>query len=147
VLSYEERLERAREELRAEKEKHVDTLRMLEFWKSRANELEARLKMYAALGEARDTGHQPGGDVGEDVQSDSRLKSLARAVTDFGEAIVHKFSVVKGGEEDATCQTTADIPGASCDAQSTPPRMADAAVPVDDHDDVGDAPQCSEPHV
>jgi len=31
VLSYEEHLERARKELRAEKGKHVDTLRMLEF--------------------------------------------------------------------------------------------------------------------
>ncbi|KAJ8427790.1 hypothetical protein Cgig2_032849 [Carnegiea gigantea] len=31
VLSYEERLERAREQLRAEKGKHIDTLRMLEF--------------------------------------------------------------------------------------------------------------------
>ncbi|KAJ8435238.1 hypothetical protein Cgig2_015641 [Carnegiea gigantea] len=98
VLSYEERLERARDELRAEKGKHVDTLRMLEFWKSRANELEARLKMCAAPGETQNTGHQPRGDVGEDVQSDSGLESLARA--------------------------------------STPLRMANAAAPVDDCDDV-----------
>ncbi|KAJ8442944.1 hypothetical protein Cgig2_019517 [Carnegiea gigantea] len=101
VLSYEECLERAREELRAEKGKH----------KSRTNELEARLNMCAPP------------------------------------ATVHEFRAVKGGEEDATCQTTADIPGASCDAQSTPPRMVDAAAPVDDCDDVGDAPQCSESHV
>ena len=48
VLSYEERLERASEELRVKKGKHVDTLRMLEFWKSRAHELEVRLKRCAA---------------------------------------------------------------------------------------------------
>ena len=52
MLLYEERLERAREKLRVEKGKYVDTLRMLEFWKSRANALEARLKMCAAPGEA-----------------------------------------------------------------------------------------------
>jgi len=73
VLSYKERLERAREELCAKKGKHVDTLRRLEFWKSCANELEARLKMCTTLGEAQDTRHQPGGDDGEDVQSDSGL--------------------------------------------------------------------------
>ncbi|KAJ8427850.1 hypothetical protein Cgig2_012550 [Carnegiea gigantea] len=112
VLSYEEHLEQAHEELRAEKEKHVDTLRMLEFWKSRANELEARLKMYATPGEAQDIRHQPGGDVREDMQSDSGLESLARAVTNLGEATAHEFSAVKSGEEDATCQTIADIPGA-----------------------------------
>jgi len=39
VMSYKERLERAREELRAEKGKHVDTLRMLEFRKSRVHKL------------------------------------------------------------------------------------------------------------
>ncbi|KAJ8425359.1 hypothetical protein Cgig2_032875 [Carnegiea gigantea] len=137
VLSYEEHLERACAELRAEKGKHVDILRMLEFWKSHANELEATLKMYVALGEAQDIGHQSGGNVGEDVRSDSGMESLAR----------EEFSTVKCGEEDATCQTIADIPGASCDAQSTSPRMADAAAPVDDCDDVGDAPQCSEPQV
>ncbi|KAJ8435706.1 hypothetical protein Cgig2_002663 [Carnegiea gigantea] len=74
-------------------------------------ELEARLKMYAAPSEAQDIGHQPGGDVGEDVQSDNGLESLARAVTNLGEATTHELSAVKGGEEDATCQTTADILG------------------------------------
>ncbi|KAJ8431690.1 hypothetical protein Cgig2_006546 [Carnegiea gigantea] len=113
----------------------------------RANELEARLKMCAAPGEARGTGHQPRGDVGEDVQSDSGLESLARVVTDLGEATAHEFNAVKGGEEDATCQTTADIPGASCDTQSMPSRMANVVAPVDDCDDIGDAPQCSELHV
>ena len=113
---------------------------MLEFWKSHANELEARLKMCSAPGEAQAAGHQPRGDVSEDVQSDSGLESPARAVTDWGEATAQEFSAVKGGEEDATCQTTADIPGASCDTQSMPPRMADATAPVDDCDDVGDAP-------
>ncbi|KAJ8429583.1 hypothetical protein Cgig2_023789 [Carnegiea gigantea] len=135
VLSYKERLERARKELRAEKGKHVDTLGMLKFGKSHANELEARLKMCAAPGEDQDTGYQPRGDVGEDVQSDSGLESLARAVIDLGKATAHEFSAVKGGEEDATCQTTADILGASCDAQSTSLRMADATAPVDDCDD------------
>ena len=47
-LSYEEHLERAREELHAKKGKHVDTLRMLEFWKNCPHELEARLKRCAA---------------------------------------------------------------------------------------------------
>ena len=58
----------------------------------------------------------------------------------MGKATTHEFSAVKDGEVDATCQTTADIPSASCDAQSTPPRMADAVAPVDDCDDVGDDP-------
>ncbi|KAJ8446521.1 hypothetical protein Cgig2_027483 [Carnegiea gigantea] len=117
VLSYEERLQRAREELHAEKGKH-----------SRANELEARLKMCAAPCKAQDTGHQPGGDVRVDVQSDSGLESLARAITVLGEVTVH-------------------IPGASCDAQNTPPRIVDAAAPLNGCDNRGDAPQCSEPHV
>ena len=120
MLSYEERLEWAREELCAKKGKHVDTLRMLKFWKSSANKLEVRLKICAAPGEAQDTEHQPGGDVGENVQSDSGLESLVRVVTKLGEATTHEFSAVKGGEEDVTYQTTTDIPGASCDAQSTP---------------------------
>ncbi|KAJ8434227.1 LOW QUALITY PROTEIN: hypothetical protein Cgig2_005906 [Carnegiea gigantea] len=119
MLSYEERLERACEELRAKKGKHVDTLRMLEFWKSHAHELEARLKRCAAPAAPQDTRPQPGGDVGVDVQNG--LDSMARAVTDVGEATVHEISLVKGVDKDATCQTTANIPG--------------------------DAPQCSEPHV
>ena len=147
VFSYEERLERAREDLRVEKWKHVGTLRMPEFWKSRANELEARLKMYAALGEARDTGHQPGGDVGVHVQGDSGLESLARAVIDLGEATTRDFSAVKGGDEDPTCQTTAHILSATCDAQDTATRIVDATASLDGCDDVGDAPLCSEPHV
>ncbi|KAJ8427980.1 hypothetical protein Cgig2_017467 [Carnegiea gigantea] len=159
VLLYKERLERAHEELRAEKGKHVDILRTLEFWKSHANELEARLKMCATPDEAQDTRYQPGGDVGKDVQSDSGFESLARAVTDLGEVTAYEFNAVKCGEDDATCQTTADILSASCDAQSTPPKMVDAAASgmppkmvdaaasVDDCDDIGDAPQCSELHV
>ncbi|KAJ8429560.1 hypothetical protein Cgig2_010273 [Carnegiea gigantea] len=118
VLSYEERLERVREELRAEKGKHVDTLRMSEFWKSRANELEARLKMCMAPSEAHDTWHQPGGDVG-----------------------------VHGREEDATCPTTAHIPGASSNSQNTPTRIVDAAAPLNGCHDVGQAPLCCEPHI
>ncbi|KAJ8420497.1 hypothetical protein Cgig2_006807 [Carnegiea gigantea] len=51
------------EELHAKKGKHVDTLRMLEFWKSRAHELEARLKRCAEPYAQQDTRHQPGGDV------------------------------------------------------------------------------------
>ncbi|KAJ8425651.1 LOW QUALITY PROTEIN: hypothetical protein Cgig2_011318 [Carnegiea gigantea] len=96
VLSYEEQLERAREELRAEKGKH-----------SHANELEARLKMCAAPSEAQDIRHQLGGDVG--VHSNSGLESLARAVTDLREATAYDFGAVKGREEDVTCQTTAHI--------------------------------------
>ncbi|KAJ8437854.1 hypothetical protein Cgig2_002988 [Carnegiea gigantea] len=145
VLSYEERLERAREELRAKKGKDVDTLRTVEFWKSRAHEFEARLKRCAALAVPHGTWHQPGSDVGVDVQSG--LDSMAGAVTDVGEATGHEISPVKGADEDGTCQTTADIPSATCDDQTTPQRMAEAAAPLDGCNDVGDAPQCSKPHV
>ncbi|KAJ8449610.1 hypothetical protein Cgig2_005632 [Carnegiea gigantea] len=109
VLSYEEHLQRAREELRAEKGKHVDTLRMLEFWKSRAHELEARLKRCAEPDAQPNTRHQPGGDVGVDIQSGSEC--LAGAVTDVAEASVHEISLGKGADKDATCETAADIPG------------------------------------
>ena len=44
-------------------------------------------------------------------------------------------------------ETTADIPGATCDDQSTPERMAEVVAPVDGCDDVGDAPQRREMHV
>ncbi|KAJ8432869.1 hypothetical protein Cgig2_033874 [Carnegiea gigantea] len=98
VLSSELHLEQTHEELCAEKGKHVDTLRMLEFWKSHANELEARLKMCTVPGEAQDIGHQPGGDVGEDVQSDSGLESLARVVTDLGEAAAHDLVRLRVGK-------------------------------------------------
>jgi len=43
VLSYEERLERTREDLRIERGKHGATLNSLEFWCACAKELEARL--------------------------------------------------------------------------------------------------------
>ncbi|KAJ8422349.1 hypothetical protein Cgig2_015344 [Carnegiea gigantea] len=46
---------------------------------------------------------------------------MAGVVTDVGEATMHEISPVKGADENAICQITADIPG--------------------------DAPQCSEPHV
>jgi len=46
VLSYEERLQRAREELRRERAEQRATLSDLEYWRTRAQELEAKLKMY-----------------------------------------------------------------------------------------------------
>ncbi|KAJ8430890.1 hypothetical protein Cgig2_003883 [Carnegiea gigantea] len=144
VLSYEERLEQAREELRAEKGKPVDTLRMLEFWKSHVHELEARLKRCAAPAAQQDTRHQAGGDVGVDVHSG--VDSMAGAVTDMGEATVYEISPSKGAQEDATCKTTAEIPGGTCDDQSMQERMVEANAPVDACDDAGDGPQCSEPH-
>ncbi|KAJ8425902.1 hypothetical protein Cgig2_012670 [Carnegiea gigantea] len=125
ALSYEECLERASEELRAEKGKHVDTLRMLEFWKSRAHELEARLKRCTAPTAPQDARHYPGGDVEVDAQSG--LDSMVGAITNMGEAIVHESSLAKGADEDATCQTIAGIPGATYDDQSTPQRMAVSA--------------------
>ena len=141
VLSYEECLERAREELRAKKGKHVDTLRILEFWKSRAHELEARLKRCVVPVVPQDTWHQPRGDVGVNVHSG--LDSMAGAVTDVGEATMHEISPVKGADEDATCQIIADILGATCEDYSMPQRMVEAAAPVDGCDDVGDAPPAS----
>ncbi|KAJ8427794.1 hypothetical protein Cgig2_032853 [Carnegiea gigantea] len=125
VLSYGQRLERARKELHAEKKKH-----------SHANELEARMKMCAAPGEAQDTGHQPRGDVG----SNSALQSLARVVTDLGEAITMisvRLRVGKRLQPDRQQRTSRNMPS----------RIADIAAPPDYCDDVGDAPQCSEPHV
>ncbi|KAJ8434762.1 hypothetical protein Cgig2_019687 [Carnegiea gigantea] len=121
VLSYEEHLEQAREKLRAEKGKH---------------ELKARLKRCTAPAAPQDTRHQPGDDVEVDVQS--RLDSMEGAVTNAGEATVHEINPVKGTNEDATCQTTVDIPRATYDDQSK--RMAETAAPVDGCDDVGDAP-------
>ncbi|KAJ8435883.1 hypothetical protein Cgig2_010916 [Carnegiea gigantea] len=136
VLSYEEHLKRTHEELRAEKGKHVDILRMLEFWKSRANELEARLKVCAVPSQPHHIRHQPGGDVGVHVQSESGLESLAKAVNDLGEATEHDFSAVKGGKEDATCPIIEHIPGVSSDGQNTPTRIIDAATLLDGCHDV-----------
>ncbi|KAJ8426989.1 LOW QUALITY PROTEIN: hypothetical protein Cgig2_033847 [Carnegiea gigantea] len=79
VLLYEEHLERAREELRVEKEKHITTERKLQFWMTRAKELEARLNMGKAHGHHPDAVLQPGGDVGVDVHNESGLEALARA--------------------------------------------------------------------
>jgi len=45
VLSFEEHEKRAREKLRVEKGKHIDTEKRLQFWMSRAKDLEARLNM------------------------------------------------------------------------------------------------------
>jgi len=111
---------------------------MLEFWKSCAHELEARLKRCAAPPVQQDTRHQPGSDVGVDVQSG--LESMAGAVTDVAEATMHEISTGNGADEDTTYETAADIPGATGDDQSTQERMTEAAAPVDCCDDVGDAP-------
>jgi len=46
VLSYEERLHRAREELRMERAKQRAAVSDVEFWRRRAQESEAKLKMY-----------------------------------------------------------------------------------------------------
>ena len=46
MLSYEERLHRTREELRMERAKQRATVSDVEFWCTRAQELEAKLKMY-----------------------------------------------------------------------------------------------------
>ncbi|KAJ8425386.1 hypothetical protein Cgig2_018475 [Carnegiea gigantea] len=106
--------------------------------KSRAHELEARLKRCTAPAAPQDTPHQPGGDVGVDIQSG--LDSMAGAVTNVGEATVYKISSVKVADEDTTCQTTANILGAICDDQSTSQRTAEAVTPVDGCDDVGMPP-------
>ena len=145
VLSYKDRLEQAYENLYAEKGRHVDILRMLKFWKSRAHELEARLKRCATPAAQQDTRHQPGVDIGVDIQSG--LDSMAGAVTDVGEANVHEISSAKGADKDTACETATDFLGATYDDQSMPERMAEAAAPVDGCDDVGDGPRCSEPHV
>ena len=55
VLSYEERLKRAREDVRNERAKHDATLASLEFWRTRAKELEAKLQMY----EGKEVEHDP----------------------------------------------------------------------------------------
>ena len=65
---------------------------------------------------------------------------MAGAVTDMGEATVYEISPGKDAEEDATCKTTADILGGTCDDQSTQERMTEADAPVDGCDDVGDGP-------
>ena len=46
VLSYEERLQRAREEARSARLKLDSTVKELQFWRARAEELQGRLQMY-----------------------------------------------------------------------------------------------------
>ena len=46
VLSYDERLQRAQEELQIEHGKHEGILNSLEIWRTRGKELEARLQIY-----------------------------------------------------------------------------------------------------
>jgi len=46
VLSYEERLQRASEDLRIERANQEASQNSLEFWRARLKELEGRLQMY-----------------------------------------------------------------------------------------------------
>ena len=67
VLSYEERLQRVRQELREEREKHGVTCSRLQFWQSRAKELEARLEVYEGKQGGEDLKSSPSDNACEDL--------------------------------------------------------------------------------
>ncbi|KAJ8426136.1 LOW QUALITY PROTEIN: hypothetical protein Cgig2_022433 [Carnegiea gigantea] len=144
VLSFEEHLEQACEELCAEKGKHIDTEKRLQFWMSHAKELETRLKMFEAQGKHQNAGHQLGGDVGVGVYSESGLETLVRIGNDLRQATERDSSELKAGEEDAMFLTTGHILGDSYEGQNMATRTVDAAAPPEVY---VDAPKCSEPNV
>jgi len=74
VLSYEERLHRARQEAHEERKKLQETQRRLQLWMSLAHELEARLKLSKAPATQEEGGEQPGGDVGEAIQTETEME-------------------------------------------------------------------------
>ena len=72
VLSYEERLQRAREEARSARLKFDSTVKELQFWHARAKELEGRLQMY----EGRKGIEDP--EIGcSGNQSDARVRDVS----------------------------------------------------------------------
>jgi len=81
VLSYEERLQRVRQELREEREKHGVTCTRVQYWQSRAKELEARLQIYEGKQEEENT---KGGGTDDACNVLGGHGSLARAGCDGG---------------------------------------------------------------
>jgi len=72
VLSYEERLQRAREEARSAQLKFDATAKDLQFWRAHAKELEGRLQMY----EGRKGMEDP--EIGcSGNQSDARVRDVS----------------------------------------------------------------------
>ncbi|KAJ8453380.1 LOW QUALITY PROTEIN: hypothetical protein Cgig2_008264 [Carnegiea gigantea] len=139
LLDGEERLERAREELHAEKGKHIDTEKRLKFWMTHVKELDARLNICEAHREHQDARHQPGGDVWVGVHSESGMETLARAGNDVRE--------LKGGEEDATFPTIGHILGDSCEGQNMATMTVDAVTSPENCVNVGLTPQYNESDV
>ena len=56
---------------------------------SRAHELEARLKLFKAPAMQEEGGEQPGGDVGEAIQTEIEMECLGWSGIDLAEAVEH----------------------------------------------------------
>jgi len=81
VLSYEEKLQRAREELAIRAWEAWGTRNRVAFWQSRAKELEARLQIY----EGEKEGDEPkGGGTNDSSEDVVRHVSAARTGSDGG---------------------------------------------------------------
>ncbi|KAJ8428612.1 hypothetical protein Cgig2_026157 [Carnegiea gigantea] len=124
VLSYEERLHRARQEAHEEREKLRQTERRPQFWMSRAHELEARLKLSKAPATQEEGGEQPGGDVGEAIQIETEMECLGQSGIDLGEAVEHGSRKGDGGAADAPVTTGEEKAGDSVGAADVVPSPA-----------------------
>ncbi|KAJ8441664.1 hypothetical protein Cgig2_019051 [Carnegiea gigantea] len=123
VLSYEDRLHRARQEAHEEREKLRQTERRLQFWMSRVHELEARLKLSKALA-TQEEGEQLGGDIGEAIQIETKMECLGRPGIDLGEAVEHGSREGDGGAPDAPVTTGEEKAGDSVGAPDVVPSPA-----------------------
>ena len=124
VLSYEERLHRALQEAHKEREKLRQTQRRLQFWMSRAHELQARLKLSKAPTTQKGGGEKPGGDVGEAIQTETEMECLGQPGIDLGEAVEHGSKEGDGGAADALVTTGEEKVGDSVGAPDVIPSPA-----------------------
>ncbi|KAJ8453089.1 hypothetical protein Cgig2_014852 [Carnegiea gigantea] len=124
VLSYEEQLHRARQEAHEEWEKLRQIERRLQFWMSHAHELEARLKLSKAPTTQEEGGEQPGGDVGEAIQTETEMECLGWPGIDLGEAVEHGSREGDGGAPDAPVRTGEGKTGDSIGAPDIVPSSA-----------------------
>ena len=124
MFSYEERLHRVGQEAHEEREKLRETQRRLQLWMSRAHELEARLKLFKAPAMQEEGGEQPGGDVGEAIQTDTGMECLGRPEINLGEAVEHGSREGDGGAADAPVTTGEEKAGDSVGAPDVIPSPA-----------------------
>jgi len=121
VLSYEERLQRARQDAHEEQEKLRQMERRLQFWMGCAHELEARLKLSKAPAMQEERGEQPGGDVGEAIQIETEMECLGRLGIDLGKAVEHGSREGDGGAPDAPVTTGEEKAGDSIGTSDVEP--------------------------